>query len=55
MTYTHHPPDLHREDEPTSDQDVALTLTGGRVLLYDSRNHRAWIVSSASVVLSDAA
>jgi hypothetical protein len=53
MTHTHHLPDLYREDETTPDQDVALTLTGGRVLIYDSRNHSAWIVSSASVVLDE--
>jgi hypothetical protein len=51
---THHRRhDAHTDDETTPPRDVALSLTDSRVLIYDARNHRAWIVSTASVALTD--
>jgi hypothetical protein len=51
---THHRRhDARTDDETTPPRDVALSLTDSRVLIYDARNHRAWIVSTASVALTD--
>ena len=56
MTHTaYRRPDRRHESETTRPRDIALSLTGGNVLIYDRGHPQAWILSNAALSLVDAA